>query len=233
MNSEVTGKFISSPEQEDGRSQQESSDGKTRRKFGPARPRANRSVVQEGKKVRTTRGIYGPTFIDSPTPAGPLSLLESRLRERLAAIGSTESPLIWKESVTPAGRSISRLAPSTPRTSDSDSTGSQPQMAYWRTPLVHHDSRRPKGTDLKGNWIKDDQNSDKNSDRSSVSGSTPWDGAEWRPGTDGNLRRAQPDLRLMVDGLPGCMDANRLVGNSIVPFLAAQVLGAILDVRGR
>jgi hypothetical protein len=37
----------------------------------------------------------------------------------------------------------------------------------------------------------------------------------------------------MVDGLPGCMDANRLVGNSIVPFLAAQVLGAILDVRGR
>ena len=157
MNSKVTGKFISSPEQEDGRSQQESSDGKTRRKFGPARPRANRSVVQEGKKVRTTRGIYGPTFINSPTPAGPLSLLESRLRERLAAIGSTKLPLIWKELVTPAGRSISRLAPSTPRTSDSDSTGSQPQMAYWRTPLVHHDSRRPKGTDLKGNWIKDDQ----------------------------------------------------------------------------
>ena len=44
-------------------------------------------------------------------------------------VGSTEFPLIWKEKVTPAGRSISRLAPSMRRTSDSGSIGSQ-----WATP---------------------------------------------------------------------------------------------------
>lgn len=38
-------------------------------------------------------------------------------------VGSTEFPLIWKEKATPAGRSISRLAPSMRRTSDSGSIG--------------------------------------------------------------------------------------------------------------
>lgn len=42
-------------------------------------------------------------------------------------VGSTEFPLIWKEKATPAGRSISRLAPSMRRTSDSGSIG-------WPTP---------------------------------------------------------------------------------------------------
>lgn len=115
------------------------------------------------------------------------------------------------------------------------------QRLYWVATtdgLLAHAARAPRQSSPKrhgfeGKLDKGRSDSDKNSDRSSVSGSTPWDGAEWRPGTDGNLRRAQPDLRLMVDGLPGCMDANRLVGNSIVPFLATQVLGAILDVRGR
>ena len=44
-------------------------------------------------------------------------------------VGSTEFPLIWKEKATPAGRSISRLAPSMRRTSDSGSIG-------WPTPNV-------------------------------------------------------------------------------------------------
>lgn len=64
-----------------------------------------------------------------------------------------------------------------------------------------------------------------------LSGASPWRNSEWRAGTDGKLRRAQPGLRLVVDGFPGSMDANRLIGNAIVPLLAAQVLGAILDLR--
>lgn len=38
-------------------------------------------------------------------------------------VGSTECALIWREKTTPAGRSISRLAPWTPRTSAAGSTG--------------------------------------------------------------------------------------------------------------
>ena len=45
-------------------------------------------------------------------------------------VGSTEFPLIWKEKATPAGRSISRLAPSMRRTSDSGSIGWP-----WGTPV--------------------------------------------------------------------------------------------------
>ena len=71
------------------------------------------------------QGICGQTFIASSVPVGPLLSWESRLRERLASIGSTESPLIWEERATPAGRSISRLRPWTPPTSASGSIGSR------------------------------------------------------------------------------------------------------------
>lgn len=77
------------------------------------------------------QGICGQTFIASSVPAGPLLSWESRLRERLASIGSTESPLIWEAKTTPVGRSISRLRPWTPPTSGSGSTGSR-----WPTPTV-------------------------------------------------------------------------------------------------
>jgi DNA (cytosine-5)-methyltransferase 1 len=73
----------------------------------------------------------------------------------------------------------------------------------------------------------------KGDDQPVVSSSSPWQGAEWRAGTDGKNRRTQSGLHLVVDGFPGGLDAIRLIGNSIVPSLAAQVLGAILDVSGR
>ena len=65
-------------------------------------------------QVETIRGICGPTSFDSPAPSGPLSSWVSRLQARLASIGSTESPLIWREKATPAERSMFRLAPWTP-----------------------------------------------------------------------------------------------------------------------
>ena len=62
------------------------------------------------------QGICGRTFIASSVPAGPLSSWESRLRERLAMVGSTESALIWREKVTPANQLLYQLVPLTPRT---------------------------------------------------------------------------------------------------------------------
>jgi hypothetical protein len=54
---------------------------------------------------------------------------ETRLKERLASIGSTESALIWTQAVTPQGFPISRLAPSTRHTNGTGSIGSP-----WSTP---------------------------------------------------------------------------------------------------
>lgn len=76
-----------------------------------------------------TQGTYGRTFSALSEPIGPLSSWENRLRNRLAAHGSTESALIWKATTTPAGRSIYRLAPSTLHTNGPACTGS-----LWPTP---------------------------------------------------------------------------------------------------
>ena len=61
----------------------------------------------------------------------PLAKWEARLKERLANLGSTESELIWSQSVTPSGHLISRLVPSTRRTSETGSIGSP-----WPTPMM-------------------------------------------------------------------------------------------------
>lgn len=122
---------ISSPGSADGATPQGSPDGPTTGRSGRVRAPASRSASRAKAQVSTTRGICGPTSFASSVPAGPLSSWESRLRARLATVGSTECSLIWREKTTPAGASISRLAPWTPPTSDSDSTGSP---ATWPTP---------------------------------------------------------------------------------------------------
>lgn len=96
---------------------------------GPDRPPANRSRLRAKAKPRLTIGTCGPTIFGSPVPDGPLSSWESRLRRRLARTGSTESVLTWRASVTPAGRPLSRLVPSTRRTDATD-------FGSWHTPLA-------------------------------------------------------------------------------------------------
>ena len=56
-----------------------------------------------------------------------------------------------------------------------------------------------------------------------------WSDHEWRTGADGKARRVKPDLRLLVDGLPGRVGLLRIGGNAISPVLAAEVIGAYLD----
>jgi len=108
-------------------------DGQTTGRSGPDPARANRSRSQARAPVQTIQGTCGPTSIASSLPIGPLSSWESKLRDRLAMVGSTECALIWREKVTPAGESISRLARWTPPTSASGSTG---LLQTWRTPAT-------------------------------------------------------------------------------------------------
>lgn len=129
------GNATSSQESADGHSPPALPDGPTTANCGPARRPASRSPSQGKAKPKLTNGICGPTYFASPVPDGPLSLWESRLRQRLASIGSTECLLTWKASVTPAGRSLSRLVPSMRPTEGIDS-------GLWPTPTTrdHKDS---------------------------------------------------------------------------------------------
>lgn len=131
MTSAHTGSATSSQAEDSGPSQLDWLDGPTIENCGPARVHVSRSRSRAREAVSTMLGICGPTSFASSVPDGPLSSWESRLRERLATVGSTECALIWREKDTPGGASISRLAPWTPPISDNASTGS-----HWPTPTV-------------------------------------------------------------------------------------------------
>lgn len=129
MTCEASAKFTFSPAAASGPLLPDSPGGPTTAPSGPAPARASRSRWRGNAEVPTIQGTCGPTSFASSVPAGPLSSWENRLRARLATVGSTECALIWREKATPAGGSISRLAPWTPPTSASGSTGSP-----WVTP---------------------------------------------------------------------------------------------------
>lgn len=129
MTYEVTRNATSSLVEGSGPSQPDLLDDLTSAPCGRAPARASRSARPARASEPMIQGICGRTFIGSSVPAGPLSSWESRLRDRLATVGSTESALIWREKITPAGLSISRLAPSMRHTNGTDFTGSQ-----WSTP---------------------------------------------------------------------------------------------------
>ena len=102
---------------------------------------ASRSASQAKAKPRMTIGTCGPTCFASPVPDGLLSSWESRLRQRLARIGSTECLLTWKVSATPAGRPLSLLRPSM-RPTDGTACG------LWPTPTTrdHKDTGNLNGS---------------------------------------------------------------------------------------
>ena len=129
MISSDTDNATSSRESEDGVSLLASLAGVTTTHSGPAPAPASRSRSRAKAKEPMMQGTYGRTYIASPVPDGPLSLWESKLRERLAKIGSTESALIWAKPNIKQGRSISRLSPSTRHINGPESTGS-----LWPTP---------------------------------------------------------------------------------------------------
>ncbi len=70
-------------------------------------------------------------------PEGPLHNFIPNLKARLNRIGSTEYSMTWKEKVTPFGRSVWQHVPSTPPTSETESTGSP-----WTTPCASETGNR-------------------------------------------------------------------------------------------
>lgn len=123
----ATPNATSSPASPDGPLRLVSPDGPTTANCGPAPRRASRSASRERSVAPTTNGTCGPTSFASSVPDGPLSSWESRLRQRLARIGSTECLLTWKVSATPAGRPLSRLVPSMRPIAETD-------CGLWPTP---------------------------------------------------------------------------------------------------
>ena len=134
MTSEASPSATSSPGSEDGLTPCASPSGPTTDLCGRAHAPASRSRSQAKAPVQMIQGTCGPTSTASSPPSGPLSSWESRLRERLAMVGSTECALIWRKKTTPAGASIFRLARWTPPTSDSGFIGS---LKTWHTPTCH------------------------------------------------------------------------------------------------
>ena len=88
-----------------------------------ASPSAQLAAVA-ASPTNVTSGLPGST---SSASADLTLSLVSKLKQRLTTAGSTLFKLTWKEKVTPAGRSVSRLAASGRRTSDKD-------CGSWPTP---------------------------------------------------------------------------------------------------
>jgi len=114
-----------SPEPDSGQLQREWRVGQIIGLFGQPLVHASRLALLGNAKESKIIGTCGHTYVASYNESGPLLSWENRLRERLGMVGSTESPLIWRECATPAGQSISRLAPSTRHTNETGSIGMQ------------------------------------------------------------------------------------------------------------
>jgi hypothetical protein len=97
--------------------------------FGQEVAPANLSAQQAQEQGWMTSGISGRTGNISSASASLQSLLESRLRAKTQALGSTLYKLTWKPWASPLAPSRSRLRASVLRTSVTDSTG-------WPTPCA-------------------------------------------------------------------------------------------------
>ena len=100
-------------------------------KSGLAPAPVSRSQQRASKKEPRTIGTCGPNSFGSLASAALQQSLESRLAAKVDLAGSMEYLLTWKESVTPARRSIFQLQASGRRINDNDCSG-------WPTPAVQN-----------------------------------------------------------------------------------------------
>lgn len=118
---------ISSLALQAGASRCNSQDGPQIDLFGQALAPASHSVQQAKDSETKTSATFGPSSSISSASAALSMSLASRLRVRLAKVGSMEYRQTWNLKTTPAGRQYWAHTASAHRTSDSDSTG-------WPTP---------------------------------------------------------------------------------------------------
>lgn len=129
--SKVSRNAISSPVLVDGALQLDLLAGLTTGRSGQAHARASRSVLPAKAKGRVTSDISGLFSSTLSKPDDLQSLWVNKLQQRLASHGSMECSLTWKASITPQGRQLFRLVPSTRHTAVTD-CGLWPTI--WATP---------------------------------------------------------------------------------------------------
>lgn len=61
-------------------------------------------------------------------------------------------------------------------------------------------------------------------------GGNYWHTTEWIVCHDNKIRRTEPDIRFLVNGLPGRVDLWSIAGNAINPQAAKEVIAALMDV---
>jgi hypothetical protein len=119
--------YISSPVSEDGATRFDSPAGPTTGLCGRAVAPVSHSAQPESERALQTSDTFGRNFDASLASANLQQSLESRLRQRMAAFGSPEYALTWKQWDMQSGPPICALRASGRRTSDNDFGG-------WPTP---------------------------------------------------------------------------------------------------
>src|SRR5574337_1184547 len=141
MNSSPSPNAISLPASDCGHTPCGSPAGPTLALVGPDPALANLSASQAKAAGLLMSGIFGPLSFISLRSVNLQSSLESKLRARMAGLGSPLFDLTWKQQDMPSGPPIYALRASRRRTSGSGCTG-------WPTPTVssgaqHKDSPTP------------------------------------------------------------------------------------------
>lgn len=113
----------------DGATRSDSQEFQTTPTSGQGVARASRSPKRARAAASTTLDIFGPRGLHSSRSAALQSSLESRLRDRMASLGSTMFSLTWRDAVTPAGRRLLVRAASPRRTAGIVCTS-------WPTPIA-------------------------------------------------------------------------------------------------
>ena len=102
---------------------------------GQAHVLANLSPRQAREKGLLTSGIYGRASSISSSSADLSRCLANKLKPLCDRVGSTLYKMTWKESVTPSGRPLFRLAASGHRIPDNGSISSG-RKKTWPTPAA-------------------------------------------------------------------------------------------------